>query len=184
MKISLASLVTELLSSSYPDLVLRRRSARTRSRRLDVHRKGELLPLRLRSYSSHRQSKLTRVLLLLALPQFDWICNSSGNYIWTDALEWSGHDEFSSQKLRDWHVDGEVAGQTRSAKGLTCEHLPLLSLFTRIITDNRCPTFVHEDLTVNGAGHMASPLLPSFESSRRSSTLTDLLPCLSLSLRS
>ena len=59
--------------------------------------------------------------ILTYIGKYDWICNSSGNYIWTDRLEWSGHEEFSSKDLRDWHVDGEVAGQTRSAKGLTCE---------------------------------------------------------------
>ncbi|KDQ49589.1 hypothetical protein JAAARDRAFT_42760 [Jaapia argillacea MUCL 33604] len=47
----------------------------------------------------------------------DWICNWVGNERWTLALEWSGQEEFKNQALRDWFVDGQVAGQTRSAKG-------------------------------------------------------------------
>lgn len=58
--------------------------------------------------------------VLTYIGKYDWICNSSGNYIWTDKLEWTGREEFSGKKLRNWHVDGKVAGQTRSAKGLTC----------------------------------------------------------------
>lgn len=34
-------------------------------------------------------------------------------------MEWSGRQEFNEQLLRDWVVDGKVAGRTRSAKGLT-----------------------------------------------------------------
>ena len=35
------------------------------------------------------------------------------------ALEWSGHEEFSTQSLREWKIDGKSVGTTRSAKGLT-----------------------------------------------------------------
>jgi cathepsin A (carboxypeptidase C) len=40
---------------------------------------------------------------------------------WTLALEWSasGHEEFSTQSLREWKIDGKVVGTTRSANGLT-----------------------------------------------------------------
>jgi carboxypeptidase C (cathepsin A) len=55
----------------------------------------------------------------LSTGTYDWQCNWVGNYRWTDALEWSGHDAFSSQPLRDWTVNGTVAGKTRSADGLT-----------------------------------------------------------------
>jgi carboxypeptidase C (cathepsin A) len=34
-------------------------------------------------------------------------------------MEWSGQKNFTSQKLREWKVDGEAAGLTRSADGLT-----------------------------------------------------------------
>ena len=47
----------------------------------------------------------------------------------TLSLEWAGQNEFKTQPLREWKVEGEVAGVTRSAGPLT---------------------FV----TVNGAGHM------------------------------
>ncbi|KAF9527152.1 serine carboxypeptidase [Crepidotus variabilis] len=49
----------------------------------------------------------------------DWICNWIGNEAWTLDLEWSQQEEFNGQVLRDWKVDGKVAGQTRSAGGLT-----------------------------------------------------------------
>ena len=62
---------------------------------------------------------------------YDWICNWVGNERWTLALEWSGQEEFASQKLREWTVAGVKAGVTRSAKN---------GLFTFA--------------TVEGAGHM------------------------------
>ncbi|PBK90881.1 peptidase S10, serine carboxypeptidase [Armillaria gallica] len=49
----------------------------------------------------------------------DWICNWVGNERWTLALEWSGQKEFVSEELKEWRVDGKVAGKTRNAKGLT-----------------------------------------------------------------
>ncbi|KAK0193168.1 Alpha/Beta hydrolase protein [Armillaria mellea] len=49
----------------------------------------------------------------------DWICNWVGNERWTLALAWSGQKEFVSESLREWTVDGKVAGKTRRAKGLT-----------------------------------------------------------------
>lgn len=44
---------------------------------------------------------------------------SSGNKIWSDALEWTHGPEFRDAKLRDWTVDGKVAGQVKKAKNLT-----------------------------------------------------------------
>ncbi|OCH92451.1 serine carboxypeptidase [Obba rivulosa] len=49
----------------------------------------------------------------------DWICNWVGNERMTLILEWTGHDEFVSQPLREWEVDGTPAGLTRSAGPLT-----------------------------------------------------------------
>ncbi|RXW15110.1 hypothetical protein EST38_g10743 [Candolleomyces aberdarensis] len=49
----------------------------------------------------------------------DWICNHVGNEQWTLDLEWSGQEEFSSEPLRDWYVDGKRAGRTRGSGGLT-----------------------------------------------------------------
>jgi cathepsin A (carboxypeptidase C) len=57
--------------------------------------------------------------VLIYVGKYDWICNHVGNEAWTLDLEWSGHDEFSTQPLREWKVDGKVAGTTRSAQGLT-----------------------------------------------------------------
>ncbi|KAK7017662.1 carboxypeptidase [Favolaschia claudopus] len=57
--------------------------------------------------------------VLIYVGSYDWICNWLGNEAWTLALEWSGHEEFSAQPLKDWVVDGKRAGKTRSAKGFT-----------------------------------------------------------------
>ncbi|EMD33573.1 hypothetical protein CERSUDRAFT_117687 [Gelatoporia subvermispora B] len=49
----------------------------------------------------------------------DWICNWIGNERMTLGLEWSGRDEFVSQPLQKWQVDGHAVGLTRSAGPLT-----------------------------------------------------------------
>lgn len=71
------------------------------------------------------------MIYVCAVGSYDWICNWVGNERWTLALEWSGQEEFRSQKLREWTVGGVKAGVTRSAKN---------GLFTFA--------------TVDGAGHM------------------------------
>lgn len=60
----------------------------------------------------------------------DFACNWVGNDRMTRDMEWTGREAFSVQPLRDWLVDGKVAGQTRSAGPLTFA-------------------------TINDAGHMA-----------------------------
>lgn len=57
----------------------------------------------------------------LVIGTYDWQCNWLGNEKWTVDLEWSGHDDFAAQPLRDWYVekDGKAAGKTRSTKGFT-----------------------------------------------------------------
>lgn len=59
------------------------------------------------------------VRVLIYVGAYDWICNWISNGRWTLALDWSGKTRFASQELREWEVDGAVAGKTRSAKGLT-----------------------------------------------------------------
>ncbi|KAF9240280.1 serine carboxypeptidase [Melanogaster broomeanus] len=50
---------------------------------------------------------------------YDWICNWVGNERWTFLMPWTGQEAFVSQPLREWEVDGHVAGKVRSAGGLT-----------------------------------------------------------------
>ncbi|EUC56960.1 peptidase S10, serine carboxypeptidase [Rhizoctonia solani AG-3 Rhs1AP] len=57
--------------------------------------------------------------VLIYVGTYDWICNWVGNQKWVMALDWTGGAEFTAQKDRDWVVDGQVAGFTRSANGLT-----------------------------------------------------------------
>ena len=47
-------------------------------------------------------------------------------------MPWTGQGAFVSQPLREWQIDGQVVGKTRSANGLTFA-------------------------TVDGAGHMVGP---------------------------
>ncbi|KAI0328737.1 serine carboxypeptidase [Cubamyces sp. BRFM 1775] len=49
----------------------------------------------------------------------DYICNWIGNEKMTMSLEWSGQAAFRADALKDWVVDGEAAGVTRSGGGLT-----------------------------------------------------------------
>jgi cathepsin A (carboxypeptidase C) len=56
---------------------------------------------------------------LIYVGKYDWICNWVGNERMTLALEWSGGGAFKEEALRDWKVDGKVAGSTRTAGGLT-----------------------------------------------------------------
>ncbi|KAF5346265.1 hypothetical protein D9756_011269 [Leucocoprinus leucothites] len=56
---------------------------------------------------------------LIYVGTYDWICNWVGNERWTLNLEWSGHDDFSGEELKEWNVDGHKAGLVRSKHGLT-----------------------------------------------------------------
>ncbi|AOW03211.1 Alpha/Beta hydrolase protein [Yarrowia lipolytica] len=49
----------------------------------------------------------------------DFICNWVGNKMWTDALEWTGAEKFGKAEIRNWTVNGENAGEVKTAKGLT-----------------------------------------------------------------
>ncbi|QRW18297.1 Serine carboxypeptidase [Rhizoctonia solani] len=57
--------------------------------------------------------------VLVYVGTYDWICNWVGNQKWVMALDWTGSAEFTAQKDRNWIVDSQVAGFTRSANGLT-----------------------------------------------------------------
>ncbi|CDO76390.1 hypothetical protein BN946_scf184937.g4 [Trametes cinnabarina] len=49
----------------------------------------------------------------------DYICNWIGNERMTLALEWTGQDAYRNSALKEWTVDGAVAGVARSGGGLT-----------------------------------------------------------------
>ncbi|KAF9261716.1 serine carboxypeptidase [Marasmius fiardii PR-910] len=59
------------------------------------------------------------VRVLIYVGVYDWGCNWIGNERWTLKLEWSGSEDFSKQELREWFVDGKVAGNTRSSGKFT-----------------------------------------------------------------
>jgi carboxypeptidase C (cathepsin A) len=56
---------------------------------------------------------------LIYVGTYDWICNWIGNERWTLKMPWTGQEAFASQPLREWQIDGQVVGRTRSANGLT-----------------------------------------------------------------
>ncbi len=51
--------------------------------------------------------------------EYDWICNYHGNAQWTNKLKWSGGAAFAAAEMREWTVDGKVAGTVKSSGGLT-----------------------------------------------------------------
>ncbi|KAL0062356.1 hypothetical protein AAF712_010767 [Marasmius tenuissimus] len=59
------------------------------------------------------------VRVLIYVGTYDWICNWVGNERWTLDLEWSGGEDFRKEKLREWTMDGKVAGKTRSSGKFT-----------------------------------------------------------------
>ena len=56
---------------------------------------------------------------LIYVGTYDWISNWIGNERWTLKMPWTGQDAFVSQPLREWRINGQVVGKTRSANGLT-----------------------------------------------------------------
>ena len=49
----------------------------------------------------------------------DFAANWLGNMRWTLDMVWDGQEAFNKEELREWFVDGTVAGLTRSYGGLT-----------------------------------------------------------------
>lgn len=63
---------------------------------------------------------LEKIPVLIYAGDADYICNWLGNKAWTDALEWSGHDEYEAKPMADVKLGGEgdVTGQVKSHGGL------------------------------------------------------------------
>ncbi|KAF8599601.1 serine carboxypeptidase [Ceratobasidium sp. AG-I] len=57
--------------------------------------------------------------VLIYVGTYDFVCNWVGNQRWTLDLDWTGGAAYNAQKDREWSVDGESVGITRSANGLT-----------------------------------------------------------------
>jgi carboxypeptidase C (cathepsin A) len=47
------------------------------------------------------------------------VCNFIGNYRTVQGLDWSGAKEFVQKELREWKIDGKVAGETKTEGRLT-----------------------------------------------------------------
>jgi carboxypeptidase C (cathepsin A) len=69
--------------------------------------------------------------VLIYAGTYDWQCNWVMNYRFVQKLDWSHGDVFREAEMRNWSVDGNVAGKTKSVGKLTFA-------------------------TIVGAGHMAS----------------------------
>ncbi|KAI0756370.1 serine carboxypeptidase [Daedaleopsis nitida] len=59
------------------------------------------------------------VRVLIYVGDTDWICNWVGNQRMTLELEWSSQEAFRNEPLREWSVDGKVAGKTRRSGKLS-----------------------------------------------------------------
>jgi len=51
--------------------------------------------------------------------KLDLICNYFGGVAWTNAINWPGQNAFINTPLHSWKVGTQVAGQAKSAQGLT-----------------------------------------------------------------
>lgn len=49
----------------------------------------------------------------------DFMCNAPGNRAWTLALNWRGKAAFNAAPEHEWVANGKVAGEARTAEGLT-----------------------------------------------------------------
>eukprot|EP01123_Difflugia_compressa_P013788 TRINITY_DN6622_c0_g1_i1.p1 TRINITY_DN6622_c0_g1~~TRINITY_DN6622_c0_g1_i1.p1 ORF type:complete len:431 (-),score=75.01 TRINITY_DN6622_c0_g1_i1:183-1475(-) len=49
----------------------------------------------------------------------DFICNYIGGSRWVSAMKWPGQTAYNAASYVNWEVDGKVAGQSKSAQGLT-----------------------------------------------------------------
>ena len=56
--------------------------------------------------------------VLVYVGDYDWIANWYGNERWTEALDWSGGDEYRKVKKREWFVDEKAAGVYKRSGGL------------------------------------------------------------------
>ncbi|OSD01828.1 peptidase S10 serine carboxypeptidase [Trametes coccinea BRFM310] len=59
------------------------------------------------------------VRVLIYAGTYDWQCNWVANKLWVDKLEWTGASSYASTEWRGWDVDGNEAGETKSAGLLT-----------------------------------------------------------------
>ncbi|KAI0366349.1 peptidase S10 serine carboxypeptidase [Pilatotrama ljubarskyi] len=59
------------------------------------------------------------VRVLIYAGTYDWQCNWVSNRLWVDKLQWTGSARYARAEVRDWTVDGEKAGETKSAGPLT-----------------------------------------------------------------
>ncbi|KAI0347016.1 peptidase S10 serine carboxypeptidase [Trametopsis cervina] len=57
--------------------------------------------------------------ILIYAGTYDWQCNWVANKLWVDKLEWTGSEGYAAQDWRDWGVDGQKAGETKSSGVLT-----------------------------------------------------------------
>jgi cathepsin A (carboxypeptidase C) len=46
----------------------------------------------------------------------DFVCNWRGGEAWTNAVTWSGQQEFNNAQYKDWLVNGQPAGQLKEYK--------------------------------------------------------------------
>lgn len=46
----------------------------------------------------------------------DFVCNWRGGEAWTNAVQWSGQQEFNSAPYKEWMVNGQPAGQLKEYK--------------------------------------------------------------------
>eukprot|EP00898_Chlorokybus_atmophyticus_P003175 jgi/Chlat1/3859/Chrsp26S00302 len=78
----------------------------------------------------------------------DLICNWLGNYLWVSGMQWSGKLAFNSAKNETWTVEGDYAGELKSAQGLT--FLRVASAGHMVPMDQPKHTFAFFKAFING----------------------------------
>lgn len=77
--------------------------------------------------------------MLIYAGTYDWQCNWVANKLWVDKLDWQGNSAYVKQEWRDWTVDGQKAGETKSSGVLTfatirgAGHMGKLHLMRRLV---------------------------------------------------
>lgn len=75
-------------------------------------------------WAHHTQDYVSALLernirVLIYAGTYDWQCNWIANKLWVDKLDWTGRSAYAKESWRSWYVDGEKAGETKSAGPLT-----------------------------------------------------------------
>jgi len=72
------------------------------------------------SYEYHIPYVLANgIRVLIYSGEYDFAANYVGREMWTQAMKWSGQQQFSSANFTEWNIGSSVAGYSKSAENFT-----------------------------------------------------------------